>query len=71
MKFLSSKVVLYFYKSTIQPSLEYCCRVWVSTPSCYLDILDKPQEPVYGTVGPSFAASYKTLEKYSQPKSFL
>ena len=71
MKFLSSKVVLYFYKSTIQPSLEYCCRLWVSAPSCYLDILDKPQEPVYGTVGPSFAASYKTLEKCSQPKSFL
>ena len=27
MKFLSPKVALYLYKSTIQPCMEYCCPV--------------------------------------------
>ena len=34
MKFLSPEVALYLYKSTIQPSMEYCCHVWAVTPSC-------------------------------------
>ena len=33
MKFISPEVVLYFYNSTIQPCIEYCC-VWAGTPSC-------------------------------------
>lgn len=28
MKFLSFEVTLHFYKSTIRPCLEYCCRFW-------------------------------------------
>ena len=36
MKFLSSEVALYLYKSTIQPCMEYCCHVWAGVPSCYL-----------------------------------
>ena len=28
MKFLSPEVALYLYKSTICPSMEYCCHVW-------------------------------------------
>ena len=35
MKFLSSEVALYLYKSTICPCMEYCCHVWVGAPSCY------------------------------------
>ena len=27
MKFLSPEVVLYLYKSTLRPCLEYCCHV--------------------------------------------
>ena len=27
MKFLSSKVALYLYKSTVEPCMEYCCHV--------------------------------------------
>ena len=29
MKFLSLKVVLHLYKSTIWPCMEHCCYVWV------------------------------------------
>ena len=41
MKFLSSEFVLYFYKDTIQSSIEYCCNVWTAAPNCYLKLLDK------------------------------
>ena len=32
MKFLSPDVVLYLYKSTIWPCMEYCCHVWDGAP---------------------------------------
>ena len=41
MKFLSPEVVLYLYKSTLQPCMEYCCHVWAGTPSGYLELLGK------------------------------
>ena len=44
MKFLSPEVVLYLYKSTQQPCMEYCCHVWADAASCYLELLDKLQK---------------------------
>ena len=44
MKFLSSEVALYLYKSTIRPYMEYYCHVCAGAPGCYLDMLDKPQK---------------------------
>ena len=41
MKFRSSEVTLYLYKSTIRSCMEYCCDVWAGAPSCYLELLDK------------------------------
>ena len=49
MKFLSPKVALYLYKSTIRPCMEYCCHIWAGAPSCDLKLLDKLQKR---TVGP-------------------
>ena len=34
LKFLSPKVALYLYKSTICPCMEYCCHIWAGAPSC-------------------------------------
>ena len=61
MKFLSPEVALYLCKSTIQPCMEYCCRVWAGAPSCYLELLDKLQKRICRTVGPSLAASLEPL----------
>ena len=33
MKFLSPEVVLYLYKSTIRPCMEYCCHLWAGVTS--------------------------------------
>ena len=48
-------------RSTIQPCMEYCCHVWASAPSCYLDLLDKLQKRICRTVGPSLTASLEPL----------
>ena len=61
MKFLSPEVVLYLYKSTICPCMGYCCHVWTGAPSCYLELLDKLQNRICRTGGPSLAASLEPL----------
>ena len=61
MKFLFPEVALYLYKSTIRPCVEYCCHVWAGAPSCYLKLLDKLQERICRTVGPSLATSLESL----------
>ena len=61
MKFMFSEFALYLYKSTIVPSIEYCCHVWAGAPSCYLDMLDKLEKQICRTVGPKLAASFEPL----------
>ena len=61
MKFLSPEVALYLYKSTIRPCMEYCCHVWVGSPSCYLELSDNLQKRICRAVGPSLAASLGSL----------
>ena len=61
MRFVSPEVALYLYKSTIRPCMEYCCHVWVGTPSCYLGLLGNLQKRICRTVGPSLAASLEPL----------
>ena len=56
MKFLSTEVALYLYKSTIEPCMEYCSYIWAGAPTCYLELLDKLQKRLCRTVGPSLAA---------------
>ena len=61
MKFLSPVVALYLFKSTIQPSMKYCCHVWAGASGCYLELLDKLKKQICRTVGPSLAASLEPL----------
>ena len=61
VKFLSSDVALYLYKSTIWPCMGYCCHVWAGAPSCYLELLNKLQKRMCRTVGSSLAVSLEPL----------
>ena len=61
IKYLSLELVLYLHKCTKRPCMEYCCRVWAGAPSCYLELLDKLQNRIYRTIGPSLAASLEPL----------
>ena len=62
-KFLPFEVVVYLYRSTIQPCMECFCHVWIGVPSCYLNVLEMLQKwlwsyiVLYRTVGPTLAAS--------------
>ena len=38
-------------------AMEYCCHGWAGTPKCYLELLDKLQNQICMTVGPSLATS--------------
>ena len=58
--FLYPEVAVYLYKSTLQPCMEYCCHVWAGDPS-YLEMLDKPQKQIFGTVAPSLATCLEPL----------
>ena len=77
MKFLSPKIALYLYKSTIWACMEYCCHAWAGAPRCYLELLDKPQKQICRIVGHcwSFTCCLSwtlgSLSKYSQLKPFL
>ena len=61
MKFISPEVALYRYGSTIRPCIEYCCHVWASAPSCYLELLNKVLKRICRTVGLSLVASLEPL----------
>ena len=61
VKFLSPEVASYLYKSTIRPCIEYCCHVWASARSCYLELLDKLQKRICRTIGPSLSTSHEPL----------
>ena len=54
LKFPCAEVALYLYKSTVQPSMEYCCHVESDAPSCYFELLDMLKKQICRTVGPSF-----------------
>ena len=41
--------------------MEYSCHVWAGAPSCYLELLDKLQKWICGTVGLSQASSLEPL----------
>ena len=61
----SSEVALHLsIKSTIQPCVEYCCDVWTSAPSYYLELLNKPEKWISRTVGLSLATSFEGLVHY-------
>ena len=62
MKFPSPEVVLYLYKSTMRPCMEYCCHVWAGAPSCYLELLDKLQKGICRTVGISLSTPLESLK---------
>ena len=61
VKFLFPEVALYPYKSTICSFVEYRCQVWAGAPSCYLELLDKLQKRICGSIGPLLAVSLEVL----------
>ena len=61
-RFLSPESILYLYKSTIRPCMEYCSHIWGGAPmSKGLDLLDRVQKRVVNLVGKELCAGLHTL----------
>ena len=61
-RFLTPESILYLYKSTIRPCMEYCCHIWGGAPrSQGLDLLDRVQKRVVNLVGPELSADLHAL----------
>jgi len=41
--FLSPDSILYLYKASIRPCMEYCCHIWAGASTNYLGLLDRIQ----------------------------
>ena len=50
-RFLTAESILYLYKSTIRPCLEYCCHIWAGAPITSLNLLDRVQRRLQNLVG--------------------
>ena len=61
MTFFSPEVALYLCKSTIYPSMEYCCHTWAGAHSCYLELLHTIQEWICRAVSLPLATSLDSL----------
>ena len=72
MKFIYPNVALYLCKSTIWLWMDYCCHIWAAAPSCYLELLGKPQKHMQDCWSLFCYLSWTldSLLKCSQLKSF-
>ena len=50
-RFLSLEYIIYIYKATIWPCLEYCCHLWTSASAQCLHLLDQIQNRLVNLVG--------------------
>ena len=51
-KMLTPESILYLYKATIRPCIEYCCHLWAGASGECLNLLDRIQDRVINMVGP-------------------
>ena len=53
-QYLPPTVMLYLYKSTIRPVMEYC-HIWAGAPACHLSLLVGIQRRIANLVGHDLA----------------
>ena len=70
VKFLFLEAVLYLYKSTIRPCMEYYYNVWAGALIFYLELLDKLQKRICRAVVSSLVASLEPLVHRQNVASF-
>lgn len=59
-QFFSPESILYIYKSTISPCIEYCCHIWSDASARHLEILDKIQI-LCNFIGPDLVSRLQSL----------
>ena len=59
--FLSPESILYLYKATIRPCIEYCCHIWAGDSADCLSLLDRIQRRITNIVGPDLSSKFQSL----------
>ena len=59
--FLSPDSILYLYKATIRPCMEYCCHIWAGAPNSCLSLLDRIQRRITNLIGPNLSLTLQSL----------
>ena len=54
-RYLTPESMLYLYKSTIRPLMEYCCHVWAGAPKTHLQLLDRVEKRAKNLIGQPLA----------------
>ena len=65
-RFLHPQTILYLYKSTVRPIMEYCCHLWAGAPRTHLDPLDRVERRVKNLVGQAFSEEFSFFIRTSQ-----
>ena len=60
-KFLTPLTILYLYKATIRPCIEYCCHLWAGAPATLLSLLDRIQKRICNLIGPDISSKLQSL----------
>ena len=59
--YLTPESILYLYKATIRPCMEYCCHLWAGAPAHILNLLDRIQNRVCNMIGPHLSMKLQPL----------
>ena len=59
--FLSPESILYLYKATIRPCIEYCCHIWAGASADCLSLLDRIQRRITNIIGPDLSSNFQSL----------
>ena len=59
--FLSPDSILYLYKATIRPCMEYCCHIWAGASNSCLSLLDRIQRRITNLIGPNLSLTLQSL----------
>ena len=61
-RYLPPQTVLYLYKATIRPLMEYCCHLWAGAPKSHLSLLDRVEKRAKNLVGEALANQLQPLK---------
>merc|ERR1712121_482522 len=69
--FIDAESILYLYKSTIRPCMEYCCHIWAGAPITTLNLLDRVQRRLKNLIGDNLYSKLQSLSHRRDVASFL
>ena len=59
--FLDAESILYLYKASIRPCMEYCCHIWAGAPITSLNLLDSVQKLLKNLIGDDLFSKLQSL----------